>query len=163
MTAPLAITTRPMRGDDRAYVAHSWAEAYKHAPKMHALSWKIYKRLVVPDLDAVLARPETEVLIATAHGGSDAIVGWIAFERGRRVSTVHWIHTRFRLTPGAAGLRRRRIATDLLAAADLGARLVYTFHAPRSRADAPSETELVQALARRGVSAAFVPYEEWKA
>ncbi len=161
---PLAIRIGPATAKEMPYVIGSWAESYKLTPKMQRMPWGVYKDIIIPELRAVLDRGDVEVLCAFNAAGE--VVGWVAFTRGRRVSTIHWIHTRYRVGVGDE-LRRRGVATRLLDAAQLGNRLAYTFRGPLPRhresgdritADEP----LVKALAQRGVTAVYVPYQEWR-
>lgn len=150
---PLALTLRPVYLDDMPRVRNAFAEGHKHAPGVDRMPWRYYKQWVVPELRAALAHPETQLLGAYAEG---ALCGWLAFARGRRVDTVHWVSTPFWFPvpadachgcsesdePGKpkrhsgecplnpsnrTALRRRGIMTALLDAAALQERLVYTF------------------------------------
>jgi hypothetical protein len=166
---PIAVTIRraayrDLAEDDRGYVRGSWAEGYKNAPKMARLPWAAYKRIVVPELEAALARPDTEIHIAE-HG--DDIVGWIALSRGARVDTVHWVHTRFRIGQTGVPLRHRGVMSSLFAAAELRKRIVYTFRGPTPRgrdrrvSRETGDERVVRWLATRGYTAAFVDFSEW--
>jgi hypothetical protein len=163
-TAPLVVDIRPVAPADLAYVRSSWAEGYKTAPGNAKLGWRIYKRVVPPELASVLERPETQVIGAFT---ADTIIGWLAYVPGRRVSTVHWVHTRYRVGEDGEPLRRRGIMTALLAHAQLTQRIVYTHRGgyPKHRhADAGHETSdapIVRWLARNGVTAAYMPFGEW--
>lgn len=160
--APLVVTCeRPRTEDDHAYIRSSWAESHKLSPANAILSWRVYKKLVKPELQAVLDRADTQ-LIAAYHAGT--IVGWIAFVPGRRVSTVHWVHTRWRIGEGEP-LRKRGVMAELFSAAPLGSRIVYTFRGPlpahRKHGKQTSDEWIVPWLARRGVTAAYLPLDEW--
>jgi hypothetical protein len=162
LTLPIAI--RPAAEPDLAYCRSSWAEDYKLAGGNRKLPWSAYKRVVEPELRRVLSLPSTQILCAD-HG--DAIVGWIAFARGARVSTVHWVRTRYSLSrEPALQLRRRGIMTALLHAADLGDRIVYTHRGPlprhRSEERRTSDEWISMWLSRRGVHAAFMSLMEWE-
>ena len=185
---PLPIVLRPARREDLAYCRGSWAEGYKHSPDNGRMSWRVYKQHVVPRLHATLYRDDTQAL--AAYLGAD-IVGWPAYVPGQRVSTVHWIHTRFAVwdparctqdgcaiagnsvahgarCPGHAQnlerLRRRGIMTALVDAAQLGDRIVYTHRGatPKHRGIRETSDEWIcRWLRRRGINAAYVPMEEW--
>lgn len=163
-TAPLVIVARLAVPADRKYILASWAEAYKAAPKMRDMSWTLYKLHIVPTLQAVLDRPDTRLLVATTPSEPD-IVGWLAYVRGKRVSTVHWVHTRYAVTKGGEKLRKRGVMSALIGAAELGPRWVYTHRGPYPRQrEGKRETAdagLVRSLAKRGITAAFVPWKEW--
>lgn len=185
---PLPITIAPVRTADLAYCRSTWAESFKHSPDAGRMSWQIYKRHVVPQLQRILYRDDTEVL--AAYLGPD-IAGWIAYVPGRRVSTVHWVYTRCaiwdhtrctqdgcrvdggRLSHGVRcpghfdnleKLRRRGVMTALVDAADLGDRIVYTHRGPRPKHRGSVRTSdewIVPWLRRRGINAAHMPWEEW--
>ncbi len=136
---------------EQGYVIKSWIEAlhdhHKRTP------WKIYKPLVTPALRAVLAA--STVLTSVLDDG--VLAGWIAFERGPRVSAVHWIHTRYKHPTTKEPMRRRGVASELFAAAQLGDRIVYTHHTA-----SPVDEQLALLLSKRGVAVGYVPYVEWK-
>lgn len=144
------------------YIRHSWAESAKPAPRTEKLSWREYKAFDVPKLASILERPDTRILVAPLRA---YVAGWIAFVPGRRVSTVHWVHTRF-VTPDGERCRKRRVMAALLTAAQLGDRIVYTHKGPvpKNRRDGrvPSDEWIVPWLAKHGVTAAFVPMKEWE-
>lgn len=161
---PMPLQIRSHVGDDIAYVRGSWAEGFKASPDAPRLPWKLYKRHVVPELDAVLHRDDTRLL--AAYLGTD-IVGWVAFVPGRRVSTVHWVHTRYRVGENGPCLRKQGVMRMLLEAAQLGDRIVYTHRGPypkhlhRGEAKRTSDEWIVPWLGRNGVSAAYLNYQEW--
>lgn len=159
----LPVDLRASPGPDIAYIVGSWCEAYKHSPSCGRMPWPVFKRHVRPELEGVLHRSDTQLL--TAYLGQHP-VGWIAFAPGRRVSTVHWVHTRYCVGEGGACLRKRGIMTTLLGAAQLGDRIVYTHRGPYPKhrhagAKQTSDEWIVPWLRRRGVSAAYVPMSEW--
>lgn len=137
--------------DEHGYVIKSWIEAlhdhHKRTP------WKIYKPLVTPSLCAVLS--SSTVLTSVLDDG--VLAGWIAFERGPRVSAVHWIHTRYSHPRSKEPLRRRGIATELFTAAQLGDKIVYTH-----RTASPIDEQLALIMSKRGIAVAHVPYTEWR-
>lgn len=151
---------RPAVAADLEYVIGSWAEGYKNAPRMAKLTWQIYKQHVKPQLIDVLRRAETQILVADAGD----IVGWIAFAPGRRVSTCHWVHTRYCVGKDGPQLRKHGVMASLLDAAQLGSRFCYTHKGPKPvhRGGPPADEWIVRWLAGRGVTAAYVPMEEWK-
>lgn len=167
--APLAIDIRPLRLADMGYAKWSIAEGHKGAPGVSSMSWRHYKRFIVPELERALVWPGTEILAAYI---GDQVVGWLAFSRGKRVSTVHWVHVRFQLGDGGQELRRlgsrgladRGIMTMLFDEAKLGDRIAYTFKGavPKHRSDGKTMDErLLPWLQRRGQHAAYVSWEEW--
>jgi len=157
----LEIRIAPVTDRDIGYCLGSWREALKTAPGNTRTPWGVFRRTVSPQLAAVLNA--SEVLCATARG---SIVGWIAFQRAKRVNACHWVHTRYEDASGEP-LRRRGIMTALFDAADLGRSLVYTFRGGLPRHPRPEDRrvtsdEIVRRfLSRRGTTAVYVPYQEW--
>lgn len=159
--AELDLEIRPLRLADLGYARWSFAEGHKGSPGVGSMTWRHYKRYIVPLLDRALAWPSTEILAAYL---GETVVGWLAFARGRRVSTVHWVHVRYQLGDGGPELRRRGVMTMLVDAADLGDRVAYTWKGgyPKHRSDGTTMDErLLPWLQRRGQHAAYVPWEEW--
>jgi hypothetical protein len=157
----LSLDLRPLRAEDYGYARWSFAEGHKGAPGVSSMTWRYYKRFIAPELERALTFPTTEILGAYLGG---TVAGWLAFARGKRVSTVHWVHVRFQLGDGGMELRRRGVMTALLDAADLGDRIAYTFKgsAPKHRKDGKTMDErLLPWLQRRGQHAAYVPWEQW--
>ncbi len=164
----LPVSIRPITDQDGfEYCRGSWTEAHKHSPGHTQMPWGLYKRHVRPHLEATLIRPDTK-LVGAYHEG--VLVGWVALSPGRRVSTVHWTHTRYGDQERGELYRRRGVMRQLFEAAvlPLGSRLVYTHQGPypkhnRSRGERkrPADEWIVRWLAKRGVSAAYVSMEEW--
>lgn len=152
----LAVRIRHAHRDDpgeMAYLRGSFGEGYKQSSnRLFKLPWPDFKRLERPRLDAVLARGDTQLLVADLDG---AVAGWLAWSPGRRVDTVHWTHTRLRIGKGET-LRRRGVMRALVDAAGLKQRLVYTHRGAKR-----SDEWIVPWLARRGVTAAFQSIKEW--
>ena len=158
----LRYTIERARLDDMAYIRNSFAEGHKGAPGVASMTWRYYKRYIVPELNAALGRGDTQILAAYRRDG--IVLGWIAFCRGRTVDTVHWVHTRHAIADEGEQLRRRGVMTALLDAAKLKPRLCYTFRGawPRHRSDGVTMDErLLPWLRSRGQHAAYVPWEEW--
>lgn len=155
-TAPLAVRIRAAHRDDpteMGYVLGSWSEGHKVSTRrLDDMRWPDYKRTERPRLQAVLDRDDTRLLVADHEG---LIAGWLALVHGRRVDTVHWAHTRWRIGSGEH-LRRRGVMRALVDAAGLKSKLVYTHRGARR-----SDEWIVPWLARRGVTAAYVPLKEW--
>lgn len=130
-----------------AYIRSTFAEGYKQSSnRLDKLTWPDFKRLERPKLDAVLARADTQLLVADLEG---MVAGWLAWTPGRRVDTVHWTHARHQL-------RKHGVMRALVDAAGLKARLVYTHRGAKR-----SDNWIVPWLGRRGINAAFVPMKEW--
>lgn len=151
--APLAVRIRASVDEDLAYIRSSFAEGVKQSSvRLDKLPWPDFKRLERPHLDAVLSHDDTRLIVADHDG---IIAGWIALVHGRRVDTVHWLHTRWRIGKGEL-LRRRGVMRSLVDAAQLKPKLVYTHRGAKR-----SDQWIVPWLAGRGVTAAFVPMKEW--
>lgn len=158
------LAIRPIAPDDLRYVASSWKESHKDAPDVERLPWPVYKLTTCKQIDALLESRTVRTL--AAYAGDGRIIGWIAYTPGKAISTVHWTYTRHKL--GEEKCRRRGVMTMLLEAAELGQRFAYTFRGPRRNNGArrggrgPSlDLELVTQLRDRGVTAVFVPLQEW--
>lgn len=157
----LDVGISPVTDRDIGYCLGSWREALKTAKGNQRVPWGVFRRAVTPQLTDIINA--SEVLCATM---GDAVVGWIAFQRGRLVNACHWVHTRYEDRSGAL-LRRRGIMTALFDAADLGERLIYTHRGglprhPRPEQKRQTTDEIVRRwLASRGVTAVHVPYQEW--
>lgn len=159
----LPIRLGTLRRDDFAYARNSFAEGHKRAPGVESMSWRYYKRFIVPMLEDVLRHERVEVL--AAYLGAD-VVGWLAFSRGRLVDAVHWVHTRWKVGADGAPLRRRGIMTLLLESAELKNRLAYTWKGARAEHDRDGLTmdeRLLPWLSDRGQHAVYQPWEEWSA
>lgn len=184
-TAPLVVSIRRGQHDDRRFIGQSWKESYKDAPGHRRTPWRMYNQTTAKDIYELLEKPFVELLVAQESGGR--IAGWIAFTRGKSISTLHWVFTRSLLhdqtcklawsrqakdpppcTCTPAVLRRRGVMTALLEAADLGKRFAYTFRGPRPHVGGkrggggvPMDDVLVAWLRGRGVTAVYVPLVEW--
>lgn len=151
---PLPLVIRPATDDDMPYIRGKFAEGYKHASNaLGKMPWPAYKRDVRPRLYAAL--DDAEVIVADLHG---AVAGWLAISRGRRVDAVHWMATRLRVGADGELLQRRGVMRQLVAAAGLRDRVVYTHRGPKR-----SDEWIAKWLLRRGaVSVIYEPYESWK-
>lgn len=169
---PLPISIRRPAREDLAYIRGTFHEGHKGSPDTAGMTWRYFKRFIEPGLDAVLQRKDTE-LVAAYSDVAPIIVGWLAFHRGRRVDTVHWAHTRYRISLphnqrhplDGEKLRRRRVLTQLLDAAQLKDRIAYTHKGAYAKHDHDGVTmdeRLLPWLHARGQHAAYVPMEEWE-
>ena len=155
---------RPLDTEDRGYALFTWRESAKKAPGLDRVPWAYYRDAIVPAFAKILDDPTTRLLGAYTH--DDKLIGWIAMTPGKRVHTVHWVHTKHELD--GKRMRRRGVMMELLNAADLGSRFVYTCRAKRDRGVLPDGTAtksldetLVHVLRAEGVTATFVPMKEW--
>lgn len=171
--------------DDKRFIARTWKESYKDAPGQRRTPWRIYNQTTAKDIYALLDNPTVQLLAAHEPGGR--IVGWLAFTRGKSISTLHWVFTRSLLhdltcklawshpaidpppcTCAPIELRRRGVMTALLEHADLGKRFAYTLRGPRVHnggkrggSGPPLDEPIVAWLRGRGVTAVYVPLVEW--
>lgn len=143
----VACRIRRAHPDELGYIRSSLSEGVKESSnRLHKLPWPDFKRLERPKLDALLARGDTQLIVADLDG---AVAGWLAYSPGRRVDTVHWTLTRHRL-------RKRGVMRQLIDAAQLKHRIVYTLRGARQ-----SHEWIVPWLAGRGVTAAYEPLKAW--
>ncbi len=169
---PSALDIRALLDVDRSYALVTWREGHKKSPGVHRVPWSYYKHEYGHAFEKILDDPANRLIGAYAKGtgstlpgreGMPELLGWLVMTPGKRVHTLHWIHTKHEH-------RRQGVMLALLAAADLNTRLVYTLRARRDRATLPDgsvskslDESLVIALRARGVSATHVPFKEWSA
>lgn len=156
-TPPLEIEIRPLAVEDYPYIRHTWREAVKKVRKYDRMPWPLYKQTVGKVIDGILVRDDVAIL--AAYAGDGRVVGWVAYQQGPTVSTLLYVYTRF--ASGEVEWRRRGIASTLLEAAELGKRIVYCFHSSRLHRAASTEDVLLRMAEKRGVSATYVPVEEF--
>ena len=157
----LTISIRPMAYEDHGYVRSTWREGMKDAPAYERMPWSIYKQTA----GATVAKLVDEARLIGAYVPDGRIIGWLCMSPGRSVNTLHWMHTRFDLD--GERCRRRGVMSALVEAAQLGKRIVYTFHGPRRRRSADDgrgrglDAVLVDWLRDRGTTATHIHYQEW--
>lgn len=111
---------RPLHRRDAAFVHDSWLRemaADLEIPK-EELPRRRFWQAHAPRLRALVARPDTTVLVAHAPGAPDDLIGWVAFTGPDR---LHFVYTR-------GGFRRGGVARALLAAAKLPPETVCTHY-----------------------------------
>lgn len=165
-----------MSDADRGYVVRSWTDSFHRARANYKRRVGDLKRWHRPLLQRVLDLPGTHALVAhhdTARwtlDGADrgpAVLGWIVWTTGRGWPAVHYAYTRDDLE--GVPWRNRGVMTELVGAAELGPRVVYTHageHArgslkARSYYPRPLDEEMAAWARRRGMHVAHVPIEEW--
>lgn len=155
---------RPLDAADRGYALFSWREGHKKAPGASRVPWAYYRDTFGHAFSKIIDDPTTRLLGAYTDGG--ALIGWLAATPGKRVSALHWIHVKHELA--GEKIRRRGAMTALLDAAQLGKNFVYTLRARRDRETLPDgsvtkslDESLAFALRARGVTATFVPLQEY--
>lgn len=152
---------RPLDADDVGYALSVWQEAHKTSPSCRRAPWWAYRQEFGTLLRRIVDDPTTVML--GAYDNADRLLGFLVMTPGKRVHTLHWCQVKRKLGDERV-LDRRRIFLDLLEAADLGPRFVYTLRGPRVTkvAGVRSLDELlVNDLRARGVTATFVALKEW--
>lgn len=152
---------RALDDNHKGYALCTWREGAKKAPGFDRVPFSYFKDVYGRAFKQILDDPAARLLGAYTN---DALVGWLAMSPGKRVHTVHWVHTKFELD--GERLRRRGIMTALLDAAELGSRFIYTCRAQRVKRSGGStikslDEALVLALRAKGVSATYVSLKEW--
>jgi GNAT superfamily N-acetyltransferase len=150
---------RPLDEADRGYALFSMREGHKKSPGCDRVPWSYYKNVWGGMFEKIFDDPKTRLLGAYTVEGP--LAGWLVMMPGKRVHTLHWVHVKHKH-------RRQGLMTALLDAAELGPRFAYTLHARRDRVTLPDNTKtksldesLVFALRSRGVSATFIPLQEY--
>lgn len=155
---------RELDAADRGYALSSWRESHKQAPGPDRVPWSYYRHEYGEKFRALINDPSTALLGAYDHDGK--LLGWLAMTPGKRVHTLHWVYTKWRLDDKP--MRRRGVMTALLEAADLGSKFVYTLRGRRLQPDERPQIDvktlddiLVPALRAKGVTATYVALKEW--
>lgn len=167
----------PTSSDDRSYIVRSWVDSFHRARANLKLTFRGgYKERQRQAIDRVLDAPGTRVLCAYSdtervmRDGVDhgpAVLGWIVWTVGRGWPTVHYVFTRYEL--GQVKWRRRGVMSELVDAAELGPRVVYTHRGEYARGGLESrqrwpralDEEVADWMRRRGMTVAYVPLGEW--
>jgi hypothetical protein len=150
---------RPIAGTDLAFVKGSWQQSRMRAPDMPAPNGDVKRRLVEPLVDALLNRPDVNIVGAYGEheGRANAMIGWIAWTWGQ-LPMVHYAYVR-------GPWRKHGVFSRLLKEAMVGHRFLYGSmgELPKyGRRKALSRDKIiVAALSRRGVYATLVPAEQW--
>lgn len=164
LTLDLPYRITPAIEDDKRYVVSTWLTSYHRSPSQYKTRYVgNYNQLVRPTVQRLV---DTESVL-TAKTAGDRIVGWLVYTPGRSISTVHYAYTRHHLDD--VEWRKRGVLLSLLEAAGVGRRFLYTHkgefkrggYDDRRRFARPLDEEIVSALQRRGVVAAYEPYKEW--
>lgn len=156
---PFVPQVRPMRPEEYNWVIHSWTEGYKGSPCAE-MPWAEYKALVVPTLRAALARPDTQVLVATNGRGWG--VGWMAFARWPSIDAIHWVYTAHQYRrAGSRGLAPTGVMTALIDAFAPRGNVVYTHKARLKRKAQRADLWIADLLRERGATVSHVSYATW--
>jgi hypothetical protein len=155
---------RQLDADDVPYALTSWRESHKQSPGHDKVPWGYYKATTGAAFSSILTDPGTRKLGAYAE--DDMLLGFLVMTPGKRVHTLHWVQTKYRVE--LERIRRQGVMTALFEVADLGKRFVYTCRGPRRKVELPdgstskSMDQVYAAnLAARGITATFVDLKEW--
>lgn len=168
--------TEGMTDADRGYVVRSWTDSFHRAKANYRQRIGAWKRGQRTAIDRILEMPGTRVLVAhhaTARfvlDGEDrgpACLGWLVWTTGRGWPTVHYAYTRDALD--GVPWQRRGVMTELVDAAELGPRIVYTHRGEYARGSLKSrqhhprglDEEIAAWMRGRGMAVAYVPLAEW--
>ena len=130
-------TIRHAIAGDQGYVTSTWARSLRRTQPYRHVTSQRYQQLVPHEIDQILDRADTLVLVANA--GDDRILGWMCATPIRpSVLTLHYVYVRqeHQDTP----LRRHGIARALVEAAKQAGELrtpssiVYTYRGPDEQA-----------------------------
>ncbi len=98
---------RALDAADRGYCLFTWREGHKKSPGASRVPWSYYRDTFGYAFEKVLDDPTTRLLGAYTPEGK--LIGWLAMTPGKRVSAVHWIHTKWELD--GEPMRRRGVMT----------------------------------------------------
>lgn len=152
---------RKLDVDDVDYAYGVWCRAHKRSPGCRGASLEVYLAMYGTLLRKLIDDPTTVRL--GAYDERDRLLGFLVMTPGKRVDTLHWCQVKQKLD-GERVKDRRRIFFELIDAAELGERFVYTLQGPRLRSGAGAKSLdqlLVNDLRARGVTATFVALREW--
>lgn len=120
------VATRLWREADKAFVYESWLESFRVSHAAGPFPMRMYRKVYTETLDALIARPGAQVLVACSPDDDDQVLGFVCHERRATVPPiVHYLYVK-------QLFRRERVATILMTAADIptGRRFIYTFKTP---------------------------------
>lgn len=152
---------RALDESDTGYALTAWQEAHKTSPSCRRAPWWAYKQ----EYGALFRRILDDAFTVKlgAYDEQDRLLGFLVMTLGKRIHTLHWCQVKRKLGDERV-LDRKRIFDELIDAAELGSRFVYTLRGPRvsKETGARSLDELLAAgLRARGISATYVSLKEW--
>lgn len=165
-------TIRPLAQSDRGYLVQKWIEEHHFSSKaLSRLPFAMYRATVGEQIKSIVNAASTRMLGSYSDDGR--VLGWLAYTPGRHIAAVHFAYTRRKLGADER-VRRRGVMAGLIDAADLGRNFVYTHRGAMKRhgtgvagvyrVTPPSvDLLLVDWLRQRGVSAVYMPLDEWRA
>lgn len=117
---------------DRRYVVQTWRSSLLSIPPFRTLARGEVRRGVDRPIDAILARPDTVVLVAAPTPTDlETIGGWLVFTPIPHAWTLHYLYVR--TSGGARGTGCAR-ALARSAGIDVLPRVFYTFRGPSADA-----------------------------
>lgn len=129
-----------MQPDELAFVAKSWKLSLQDAPQNSGVRPGVFFNRANRDVDRILARPGTQVLVARDTEDPPIILGFIVVERDpeRDAIALHWAYTRNNYGQGTkrTALRRRGVCSQLLEHALQGSKSEELYYTSGSRFDA---------------------------
>jgi hypothetical protein len=99
-----------MRDSEQGFVFSGWKSSFRHAPQNAALPKGTYFDRQNRDVDQIMDRPGTKVLVAQDAEDPSFLYGFIVYETTPSTFCGHFIYVRH-------GFRRVHIAKKLLSAA----------------------------------------------
>lgn len=152
---------RPLDADDVGYALVAWQHAHKTSPNCRRAPWWSYKR----EYGALFRQlvDDASTVMLGAYDDQQRLLGFLVMTPGKRVHTLHWCQVKRKLGDERV-LDRRRIFLELIEAAKLGSRFVYTLRGPRvaKQTGARSLDEImVELLRAKGTTATYVALKEW--
>lgn len=158
------VVVRALDDGDKGYALSSWRESHKQAPGVDRVPWPYYRSEWGEKFRAIINDPTTRAL--GAYTADDQLAGWLMATPGKRVHTLHYCYTKWKLDGKL--VRRQGVMIALLLAADLGRAFAYTCQGRRDRATLPDGTvtksldeSLVASLRTRGISATHIKLKDW--
>jgi hypothetical protein len=136
------------------FVISMWKNQHRRSRDGY-MSIANYRKIHEPTIRELLADQST--WIVAAYRG-ERLIGWLAYTAGK-LPAVHFAYVR-------PEERRRGVFDAMLDKAMIGRRFVYTYRGalPKpggGRSKTGVDEKVVEALARRGVYAAFVSVDQW--
>jgi hypothetical protein len=134
------------------FVISMWKNQHRRSRDGY-MSIANYRKIHEPTIRELLADQST--WIVAAYRG-ERLIGWLAYTAGK-LPAVHFAYVR-------PEERRRGVFDAMLDKAMIGRRFVYTYRGalPKAgRGKSGVDERVVEALARRGVYAAFVDVNSW--
>lgn len=152
---------RPLDDADVGYALRAWQEAHKTSPSCRRAPWWAYKQ----EYGTLFKRIIDDALCIKlgAYDEKERLLGFLIMTIGKRVHTLHWCQVKRKIGDERV-LDRKRVFNELIDAAELGSRFVYTLRGPRvsKETGARSLDELLAARLRaRGMTATYVSLKEW--